>query len=79
VSRIKIDPMVGGPDNASARVTIEQQVNNNVTLTYITNLAQSSQQVIQAEFTFNRDVSLVVVRDQNGVLGFDLRLRQRLK
>jgi len=79
VSRIKIDPQVGGPENANARVTIEQQVNNNVTLTYITNLSQSAQQVIQVEFNVTRDVSIVAVRDQNGVLGFDVRVRQRKK
>ncbi|MEO6120222.1 MAG: translocation/assembly module TamB domain-containing protein [Terriglobales bacterium] len=79
VSRIKIDPQVGGPENANARVTIEQQVNNNVTLTYITNLSQSTQQVIQVEFNVTRDVSIVAVRDQNGVLGFDVRVRQRKK
>lgn len=80
VSRIKIDPQVGGPENnPNARLTIEQQVNNNITLTYITNLSQSAQQIIQAEFNVNRNVSIVVVRDQNGVLGFDVRVRQRKK
>ena len=78
VSRIKIDPQVGGPENnPNARLTVEQQVNKNITLTYITNLAQSTQQIIQAEFTINRSLSFVIVRDQNGVLGMDIRLRQR--
>jgi len=78
VSRIKIDPQVGGPQNtANARLTIEQEVSNNVTLTYITNLAQSAQQVIQIEINLSREVSLVGVRDQNGVLGFDVKIRKR--
>jgi translocation and assembly module TamB len=78
VSRIKIDPQVGGPENnPNARVTIEQQVNNDITLTYITNLAQSAQQIIQVEYNVTRDVSILAVRDQNGVLGFDVRIRQR--
>jgi translocation and assembly module TamB len=80
VSRIKIDPQVGGPETATgARITIEQQVSNNVTLTYITNVARANQQVIQGEFNFTRNVSLVIVRDENGVLGFDIRIRQRVK
>jgi translocation and assembly module TamB len=80
VSRIKIDPQVGGPETATgARITIEQQVSNNVTLTYITNVARANQQVIQGEFNFTRDVSLVIVRDENGVLGFDVKIRQRKK
>lgn len=78
VSRIKIDPQIGGPENnPNARLTIEQSVNNNITLTYITNLSQSAQQIIQAEFTINKTVSIVAVRDQNGVVGFDIRIRQR--
>ena len=80
VSRIKIDPQVGGPDNnPNARLTIEQQVTNNITLTYITNLASSTQQVIQAEYNISKSVSIVVIRDQNGVLGFEIRARQHKK
>ena len=78
VSRIKIDPQVGGPENnPNARLTVEQPVNKYITLTYITNLSQSTQQIIQAEFTINRSLSVVIVRDQNGVLGMEIRLRQR--
>jgi translocation and assembly module TamB len=78
VSRIKIDPEVGGPENnPNARVTIEQQVSNKVTLTFITNLSQSAQQIVQVEYNINRRLSVVGVRDQNGVLGFDVKYRQR--
>jgi translocation and assembly module TamB len=80
VSRIKIDPQVGGPESATgARVTIEQQVNENVAVTYITNVARANQQIIQGEFNFTRDLSFVIVRDENGVLGFEFRIRQRKK
>lgn len=80
VSRIKIDPQVGGlENNPNARLTIEQQVNNNITLTYITNLAASAQQVIQAEYQVNKSLSIVLIRDKNGVLGFEIRVRQRKK
>lgn len=78
VSRIKIDPQVGGPENnPNARLTIEQQVSNAVTLTYITNLSQSAQQIVQAEVAVTKAVSVIAVRDQNGVLGFEIRIRQR--
>jgi translocation and assembly module TamB len=80
VSRIKLDPQVGGPENnANARVTIEQQVSNKVTLTYISNLSQSTQQVIQFEYNVNRNVSILAVRDQNGIVGVEVRIRQRKK
>ena len=79
-SRVKIDPQfVGSENNPSARVTIEQTINNNITLTYITSLTQSAQTVVQVEYNINKDVSIVGVRDQNGVLGFDVRIRRRAK
>ncbi len=80
VSRIKIDPNVGSSVNAGlARVTVEQQVSNKLTLTYITNLSQSAQQIIQFEYNLDKDLTLVAVRDQNGVLSVDLLLRKRHK
>jgi translocation and assembly module TamB len=80
VSAIRINPATGGPDNnPSARLTIEQQVSNNVTLTYITNLTQSAQQVIQFEYNINEHYTVQGVRDENGVVSFDLLIRKRKK
>jgi translocation and assembly module TamB len=78
LGRIKIDPQAGGPEsNPNARLTIEQQVSDKVTLTYITNLSQSAQQIIQVEYNVDRNFTIIAVRDQNGVLGFDVRYRRR--
>ena len=83
VSRIKIDPQgLTTETNPTARgpqVTIEQQFANNITLTYSTNVSQSSQQIIQGEYYVNRNVSIVGTRDQNGVVSFDVRVRRRRK
>jgi translocation and assembly module TamB len=83
VSRIKIDPQgLTTENNPTARgpqVTIEQQFANNVSLTYSTNVSQSSQQIIQGEYYVNRNISVVGTRDQNGVVSFDVRIRQRKK
>jgi translocation and assembly module TamB len=83
VSRIKIDPQgLTTETNPTARgpqVTIEQQFANNVTLTYSTNVSQSSEQIIQGEYYINRNVSVVGTRDQNGVVSFDVRIRRRKK
>lgn len=76
-SRIKIDPRVGEPGTPNARLTVEQEVSKNVTVTYITNLSQTAQQVVQVEVQLSPNLSLVGVRDQYGVLGFDFRIRQR--
>jgi translocation and assembly module TamB len=83
VSRIKIDPQgLTTETNPTARgpqVTIEQQFANNLSLTYSTNVSQSSQQIIQAEYYFTRNISAVGTRDQNGVVSFDVRVRRRKK
>ena len=83
VSRIKIDPQgLTTETNPTARgpqVTIEQQFANNLSLTYSTNVSQSSQQIIQGEYYFNRNISAVGTRDQNGVVSFDVRIRRRKK
>jgi len=83
VSRIKIDPQgLTTETNPTARgpqVTIEQQFANNLSLTYSTNVSQSSQQIIEGEYYFNRNLSLVGTRDQNGVVSFDVRIRRRKK
>lgn len=79
-SRIKISPEVEGTTtdtNPNAQVTIEQQVSKNITVTYITDLSRSQQQVIQMEYAINRNFSIIALRDQNGVLSFDFRYRQR--
>ncbi|MGA8527186.1 MAG: translocation/assembly module TamB domain-containing protein, partial [Candidatus Sulfotelmatobacter sp.] len=80
-SNIKIDPQglttETNPISNGPQITIEQQFSNNLSLTYSTNVSQSSQQIIQGEYYFNRNVSAVGNRDQNGVVSFDLRIRQR--
>ncbi|MFL6390369.1 MAG: translocation/assembly module TamB domain-containing protein [Terriglobales bacterium] len=79
-SRVKIDPQfIGSENNPSARVTIEQQISNDITFTYVTSLTQSAETVIQVEYNIDKNVSIVAVRDQNGVLGFDVHIRRRKK
>lgn len=78
VSSIRINPSVSGTENnPNARLTVEQQVSNNVTLTYITNLTRSAQQVIQFEYNINSEYTFQAIRDENGVVSFDLLVRKR--
>ena len=66
-SRIKIDPQGLSTVTTPARgpqVTIEQQVTNNLTVTYSTNVSQATQQIIQMEYNISRNLSelLCVIR-----------------
>lgn len=82
VSRIKIDPQASGTATSTyqgPQVTIEQQVSNKLTLTYVQPVSQATQQTIQGEYNVTRNISVVAVRDQNGVFALDIRIRQRKK
>ena len=82
ISKIKIDPQGLSTETNPTRgpqVTIEQQIANNTTLTYSQNVSQASQQIIQGQYYLRKNVSIVGTRDQNGVVSFDIKIRQRKK
>jgi len=85
ISHIRIDPQGLNAETAPLQtsplpaVTIEQPVRENITLSYTTNLAQTSQQIIQGEYNITSNVSIVGLRDYNGVVSFEIRFRQRRK
>ena len=81
-SRVKIDPQGLASETAVVRgpqVTVEQEVVSNLTLTYSTNVSVSNQQIIQAEYNLTRTISIVALRDWNGVVSFDFKIRRRMK
>jgi translocation and assembly module TamB len=80
VSRIKIDPYVGMPGLGSGeRVTVEEQVTHELTLTYITDTSYSQYTIVQFEWNVTNNVSILGVRDPNGVFGIEFRFRRRFK
>jgi translocation and assembly module TamB len=80
VTRLKIDPLLTGVENIpEARLTWEQQVSPDITLTYITNLNRTSEQIVRVEWDMNRRWSAIAVRDENGVFGVDFQYRKHFK
>jgi translocation and assembly module TamB len=81
VSRLKIDPQVTGltTSNATARVTLEQQITRNITFTYITDLSRAQAQAIQVEWDFTRAWSGVALREENGLFGVDFLYKKQFK
>jgi translocation and assembly module TamB len=84
ISRFRVDPFLAGAgagseSNAAARITIEQQITRDLVITYITNVTSTQQQVIQVEYSVNRDISIVALRDQNGTFGLDVKFKKRFK
>jgi translocation and assembly module TamB len=80
ISRMRVDPNVGGlVATGGSRITVEQQVAPNLSITYIANTATSQQRIIQFDWDINDRTELIGERDQNGVFGLELRFRQRFK
>ncbi len=86
ITRFRVDPglagvgSTGSEQNATARVTVEQQIARNLTITYVSNVGSTQQQqVIQVEYNVNRQVSIVALRDQNGTFGIDVKIKKRFQ
>jgi translocation and assembly module TamB len=84
ITRFRVDPGLAGlgaggsGQNAAARVTVEQQVTPTLTVTYVSNVTSTQQQVIQVEYNVTRTISIVALRDQNGTFGVDVKFKKRL-
>lgn len=77
---VKIDPtFVSGTGNATARITVQQQISKYATLTYATNVNSTAQQLIQAQINLTRDFSVLAVRDEAGVFSLVFKLRRRYR
>jgi translocation and assembly module TamB len=83
ITRFRVDPgltTIGSTatdQNPAARVTVEQQISRNLTITYVSNVGSTQQQVIQVEYNVNRNVSIVALRDYNGTFGIDVVIKKR--
>ena len=77
---VKVDPdYLGAFGNATSRITVQEQVGRNLTLTYATDVNTTGQQLLQAEIAINRHVSLLVARDESGVFSMVLKATRRYK
>ena len=80
VGSVKIDPTYAGAlGNATARITVEQQISKAVTLTYATNVNSTAQQLIEAQVNITQNVSVVALRDENGVFSTVLKIHRRYR
>jgi translocation and assembly module TamB len=77
---IKVDPnFIGTLGNSTARVTVVEQIGNNLTFTYASNVNTTTQQLLQAEIAVNRHVSLVLTQDESGIFSVVVKIRRRFK
>jgi translocation and assembly module TamB len=77
---VTVDPnYLGTLGNSTTRITVEEQIGKNLTLTYATDVDTTAQQLLQAEIAINRHVSLLVARDESGVFSMVIKATRRFK
>src|SRR5262249_55398507 len=83
ITNFRVDPALttvgsnSSSQNGAARVTVQQRVTRNMTITYVSNVGATQEQVIQVEYNVNRNISIVALRDYNGTFGIDIKIRKR--
>ena len=79
-SRLRIDPSNVGVDALpQARLSIEQSISRDVTITFVTNLNRAQQQVVRLEWDLSRQWSLIAIKDENGAFAVDFLYRRRFR
>jgi len=77
ISQLSIDPVLGGnQQDPGARITIKQRVSGNVFVTLATDATSTQRQVIKLEYQATPRVNISGVRDQNGGMAFDIRVKK---
>ncbi|HWE49087.1 MAG TPA: translocation/assembly module TamB domain-containing protein [Bryobacteraceae bacterium] len=80
VSNIKLDPELSGiTGSPEARLSIEQQVAPNILFTYVSDLTDTSTQLIRVELDFNPRWGAILTREENGYVGLDFAYKRRFK
>ena len=83
----EIDPLISGQQlNPTARLTVGRQINNNLRVTYSTNLSQDQNQVLALEYRVSNKLSFVAQYEQRALsnvtrtrdsFSFEIRFRRR--
>ncbi|HEV2617382.1 MAG TPA: translocation/assembly module TamB domain-containing protein [Candidatus Acidoferrales bacterium] len=80
VTNFRVDPFLasslatnGVEQSTAARVTIQKQVTRDLSVTYSTNANSNQQQVIEVDYSIRRDITIVALRDINGIFGINIK------
>ncbi len=77
LSGLQIDPTLGGSQNPSARVAIQQRVTKNLLFSFSTDVSEPGSEVVQGEYQINKRWSVNVQRDQLGGVSVDGRYHKQ--
>ncbi len=81
LDRFQVEPYVSSTTGTvSPRVTVSKRlIGENLFVTYATLMGTTEEQVLKVEYLISRNLSLVGVRDEQGILGGDVRFRFEFK
>ena len=77
LSGLEIDPTLGGSQNPSARVAIQQRLTKNLLFSFSTDVSQPGSEIVQGEYQINNRWSVTVQRDQLGGVAVDGRYHKK--
>jgi translocation and assembly module TamB len=73
ISQLTFNPLAGNNQAPGAQVALQQRVSGNILLTFSTDVTSAQNQSIQVQYQIKRNVTVSVLRDENGGYGFDVR------
>ena len=80
VGSVKIDPTyTGSLGQSSARITVTQNIGQQVLLTYATSVNSTTQQLIQAQMNLTPTFSVTAVRDEADVFSLIFKVHKRYR
>jgi translocation and assembly module TamB len=80
VGRFRVDPQISGLGRSTnASIALEQRFTDDLSLTYVTDVTSSQQQLIRGEWTISPRLSVVGIRDQNGLIGVNFQITLRFR
>jgi hypothetical protein len=78
IDRFRIDPFViGSSAEVTARLTVGKNISRNFFILYSTNLTTQREEIIRMEWQITRDLSILGTRDEEGRIGFDIKIHKR--
>jgi translocation and assembly module TamB len=73
ISQLSFNPLAGNNQNPGSQVAVQQRVSGNILLTFSTDVTSAQNQSVQVQYQVKRNVTLSVLRDENGGYGLDVR------
>jgi translocation and assembly module TamB len=77
ISQLTIDPLAStAPSDPGSQIAIQQRITGSLLFTFSTNVTSTQNQAVQLHYQANRNLSVSVLRDQNGGYAVDVRIRK---